>query len=128
VVTRRTPRAGTTAKRTTAKRTTAGRSTTRRRTSAGSGGYRTRRRTPRTATTLGSAVALALIALLTKISWPVRIGLVVLVLIAAAGYLLVRARRQGGDASPEPAPSSEPPADATPPAEPGSTDPKDAQP
>jgi hypothetical protein len=132
VVTRRTPRSGTTAKRTTAERTTAERTTakrspssrtTRRRTTKGTGGYRTRRRTPRTATTLGSAFALGLVAVFSRMSWPLKIGLVVVVLVAAAGYLVLRARQGAA----EPTPESDQPA-AVPPAESAPPDAKDAQP
>jgi len=121
-VTKRTPRSGSTAKRATTSRTTTRTTasrTTRRRTSSGTSGYRTRRRTPRTATTLGSAFALGLIAVFTGASWPIRIGAVVVVLIVAAGYLLVRARQGGQGAAPDPAVQLDPPAP---------TDAKDAEP
>ena len=72
----------TTSGRTTAGRSTAGRSgTTRRRTTS------TRRRNS-TATTLGAAVGTVVVAFLLGAPWSVRIALVVLLVLAGAGYLI----------------------------------------
>ena len=107
----------------TPRRRTTGRRTTSRRTTSG---YRTRRRSPRTANTLGGAFALGLIALFTKTGWPVRIGIVVVALAAVAVYLVLRARRSGAGPEPvaNPEPVAEPAAGADSPAAP--IDPKDA--
>jgi hypothetical protein len=88
--------------------TRSGRSRTRR--STPGSGYRTRRRTPKTSTTLGGAFALALVALFAKTSWPVRIGIVVVAVIALAAFLVLRAR-SGGGAGPD---QQDPPPDAPP--------------
>jgi len=73
----------------------------RRPSSRSTGSGRTRRRTPRTSTTLGGAFALGLVAVFTRASWPVRIGVVVVALLAVAAVLVVRlvvgARRAPSD-------------------------------
>ncbi len=48
----------------------------------------TRRRTPAVSTTLGTALGTLVVTFLLDASWPVRIGLVVLVLAVGLGYLL----------------------------------------
>jgi len=94
-------RSGSTARRRTG--------TTRRRTTPG---YRTRRRTPSTPATLGSAFALGLVALFVRAGWPVRIGVVVVALVAVAAFLVIRARSAGApDAEPAAEPAAEPPVD-----------------
>lgn len=89
---------GVVAKRGTSSRRTTSRSGARTRRTGSSA---SRRRTPKTSTTLGSAFALGLIALFTRASWPVRTAVVVVALVAVAGYLVVRARR---GTAPEPEP------------------------
>ncbi len=91
------------------------------RTTRSSSGYRYgyRRRRPGTASTLGGAVALGAIALLTKLSWPQRIGLAVIVLLLVVGYELWTRRGQiaaeiaqqqaAGDGGPTGPPSAQPP-------------------
>jgi len=68
-----------------------------------------RRRTPRTSTTLGSAFALALVALFARSSWPVRLGVIAVAVVAVAVVLVVRGRRP--DAEPPPAAADPPPSD-----------------
>jgi hypothetical protein len=93
---------------------------------------------------LGSAFALGLIALLTRASWPVRIGLIMVALFAAAGYLVIRARRSDAEpvpesqedsavspasaVSPDPAAATPDPAAATPDAAAATPDPAAATP
>jgi hypothetical protein len=117
VTSRRRPTGTSSGRRTTGRRTT-GRRTTGRRTTGTSSGYR-RRRTPKTSTTLGSAFALAVIALFTKASWSVRIGLVVLVLVVVAGYLVFQARRGATESADDVPPASDP----SPPVDPKDTTP-----
>ena len=80
----------------TTRRPTRRRTSTRTRTRTSSG-YRPRRRRPRTATTLGGAAALALVALLGKMTWGVRIGLLVVVAVAAVAVLLWSKRGEIAD-------------------------------
>lgn len=102
-------------------RATGGRRTTpRRRTTRGSTAYRRRR--PRLATTLGAALGTLLVAMLTGASWPVRIGLAVLVAVVG-GYLLWSGRR-APEPDPGPAPGPAPDLLSQPSPEP-SPDPKD---
>lgn len=97
MVTRRRP---STNRRTTTRRRAS--TTRRRRTSGSSTSRRTGRRTPRTSTTLGSAFALALIALFTQASWPIRIALVLVAVVAFGAYLVIRAHQdRQGDGSDE---------------------------
>jgi hypothetical protein len=101
-----------------ARRTTTRRRTTNRRTT-----YRTtRRRTPKLATTLGAALGALLISVVTDMSWPLRIGLVVLAVLVAVGYLLWSHRAEiatgAQERSPDGTNPSEPPAPSTAPEQP----------
>ena len=108
----------TTARKTTARRTAAPktRRTTTRRTTTGSARRRrtTRRKSPALATTVGSAIGTLAVTSLLGLSWPARIGLAVVVLAIALGYLVwhnraeIRAEAQGPVSSPEPAAPSAP--------------------
>lgn len=83
-----------TAKRTAARTTATKTRTTTRRT--------TRRTTPALSTTLGSALGTLLVTTLLDLSWPVRIGLLLLVLALGVGYLLWRARSEIASAASSP--------------------------
>jgi hypothetical protein len=104
---------------------TSGGRTTRRRTTSRTGSASYRRRTPKTSTTLGSAFALGLVALFTRVSWPIRIGIVVVALLAVAGYLVIRARRGAGPEASEDSAPSGPSAPSAP--EAAGSDPKESQ-
>ena len=65
-----------TTSRSTTRRTTMRRRTTRRRT------------TPKVATTIGSALGLLIVTALTRMTWPQRLGLVAVVLVAGLAYIL----------------------------------------
>ena len=69
-----------------------------------------RRRTPRTSTTLGSAVALALVALFARSSWPVRLGVIAVAVVAVVAAVVV-VRRRRPDAAPTPSEPAPPPSD-----------------
>ncbi|MBK6886339.1 MAG: hypothetical protein IPH03_07570 [Tetrasphaera sp.] len=61
------------------------RATTRRRSGTA---YRRRRTTPKVATTVGSAIGLLVVTALTRMSWPQRLGLVALVLLAGLAWVI----------------------------------------
>ena len=94
------------ATRRTARKATTRRPSTRRRTTRRT--TTTRRRTPRLATTLGAALGAVVVSLVTDLSWPTRIVVVVAVLLAGAGYLLWshRAEIAAGAEHPDPDPGT----------------------
>jgi Flp pilus assembly protein TadB len=131
---------GASRKRTTRATKSATRSTTRRTASStrrsSSGALYPRRRSSRPGlpTTLGTALGTLVVTTLLDLSWPVRIVLVVVVVVAGLGYVLWRHRAElaagggvdvtpDGPSAPEVAPppgGGEPPAATAPPATPAS--------
>jgi hypothetical protein len=95
-----------TAKRTTAKRSTATR-TTRRSTS-----LTPRRRTgrPGLSTTVGTALGTLVVTTLLDLSWPLRIGLIVLVLVLGLAYVVWNNRAQTVERIDPASPVPDPPA------------------
>jgi len=132
---KRTARTTRSATKSTTRRTT---STTRR---SSSGALYPRRRSSRPGlpTTVGTALGTLVVTTLLDLSWPVRIVLVVVAVVAGLGYVLWRHRAElaaegGGDATPDdasapevaPAPGGgEPAAPATAPSEPPATAPSE---
>src|SRR6478609_6308025 len=119
----------------TAKRTTRGTATsTSHRSSSGRLYPRRRRSRPGLPTTMGTALGTLVVTTLLDLSWPVRIVLVVVVVVAGLGYVLWRHRAElaagggvdvtpDGPSAPEVAPppgGGEPPAATAPPATPAS--------
>ncbi|WP_323101500.1 hypothetical protein [Intrasporangium sp. YIM S08009] len=126
------------ATRKTPKRTSSGTrraASTRRRTTRTTGTGATRRGTrPGLPTTVGAALGTLAVTTLLDLSWPARIGLLVVVVVLGLGYVLWRHRAElttgarGPDPAPEAAsgasepatpPATEPPAASGPPVAPG---------
>lgn len=75
--------------RTTGRTAASKRTSTRRTTGRSTTGYRTtRRRQPKVATTVGAALGMLIISLFTSMSWPARIGVVVLVIVLGLVWML----------------------------------------
>ncbi len=89
--------------------------TRRRRSTTTSSRYRRRRR-PGLSSTVGSAIGMLAVTTLLNLSWPARIGLLVLVLVVGLAYMLWRHRAEiaaGADGIPEDAAAPPTPQDRT---------------